>query len=102
QRRVVDAFLAAARGGDLNALVALLDPDVVVRSDGGAAQPGATRVLRGAAAVARAALSGARAGATLVVRPAIVNGAAGAVLFEADRPVAVWGFPMAGAGPVEF
>jgi RNA polymerase sigma factor (sigma-70 family) len=101
QRTVVDAFLAAARGGDLNALVALLDPDVVVRSDGGPAQPGATRVLRGAAAVARSALSGARAGATRVMRPAIVNGAAGAVLFEADRPVAVWGFTIAGGRIVE-
>jgi RNA polymerase sigma-70 factor (ECF subfamily) len=101
QRRVVDAFLAAARGGDLNALVALLDPDVVVRSDGGPAQPGGTRVLRGAAAVARAALSGARAGATRVMRPATVNGAAGAVLFEADRPVAVWGFTIAGGRIVE-
>ena len=52
QREVVDAFFAAAREGDFDALVAVLDPDVVLRSDGGAARPAATRVVRGAEAVA--------------------------------------------------
>src|SRR5919106_824032 len=51
QREVVDAFFAAAREGDFDALVAVLDPDVVLRSDGGAARPDATRVVRGAPAV---------------------------------------------------
>jgi RNA polymerase sigma-70 factor (ECF subfamily) len=101
QRRVVDAFIAAARGGDLNALVAVLDPDVVVRSDGGLAQPGATRVVRGAAAVARAALSGARDRASVVMRPALVNGAAGVILSEGGQPLAVWGFTIARGKIVE-
>ena len=102
QRRVVDAFIAAARGGDLNALVAVLDPDVVVRSDGGLAQPGATRFVRGAAAVARAALGGARGGrASIAMRPALVNGAAGVILWEGGQPLAVWGFTIAGGKIVE-
>src|SRR3954447_18573429 len=52
QRTVVDAFFAASREGDFEALVAVLDPDVVVRSDGGASRPAATDVIRGAAVVA--------------------------------------------------
>ena len=52
QREVVDAFLAASRDGDFDALLAVLDPDVVLRADGGAARPGASVVVRGAAAVA--------------------------------------------------
>ena len=57
QWRVVDAFMAAARDGDFEALLALLDPDVVVRSDGGAARLGLTQVTRGAQAVAAQAIS---------------------------------------------
>ena len=57
QREVVDAFLAAARGGDFDALLAVLDPDVVVRADRGAVPPGASRELRGARAVAEQAIS---------------------------------------------
>src|SRR5919198_622840 len=95
QRRVVDAFIAAARGGDLDALVAVLDPDVVVRSDGGPAQPGATRIVRGAAAVARSALSGARDRAAVTMRPALVNGAAGVIVSDGGQPFAVWGFTIA-------
>src|SRR5262245_20302093 len=60
QRRVVDAFFAAARGGNFDALVALLDPDVVVRSDGGAARPAISRVIRGAEVVARGTIAYAR------------------------------------------
>src|SRR5918992_889746 len=56
QRQVVDAFFRASRGGDFDALVALLDPDVVLRSDFGARRPAASKVTRGAAAVARQAL----------------------------------------------
>src|SRR6476619_359875 len=56
QREVVDAFFAAAREGDFEALVAVLDPDVVLRSDRGFATPGASRMLRGARAVAENAL----------------------------------------------
>src|SRR5215472_7336660 len=78
QRAVVDAFTAAARGGDLEALVAVLDPDVVARTDAGL-------VVRGAAAVARRASSGARyaAGAHHV----LVNGVAGLVGIVHGRPV---------------
>src|SRR4051812_5977925 len=78
QREVVDAFFAAARGGDFDALVAVLDPDVVLRSDGGAARPSATHVLNGAQAVAERAFT--YAGLSPYVRPALVNGAAGVVV----------------------
>ncbi len=77
QRAVVDAFLAAARNGDFDALLAVLDPDVVVRADQGAGPAGAPRVVRGAAAVARSALGYARLG--MLTQPALVNGVAGAV-----------------------
>src|SRR5262249_30310330 len=77
QREVVDAFFAAARGGDFDALVAMLDPDVVVRSDGGVLRPGASSVVHGAPAVAEQALTFARL--SPFVRPALVNGAAGVV-----------------------
>jgi RNA polymerase sigma-70 factor, ECF subfamily len=91
QREVVDAFFAAARAGDFQALVALLDPDVVVRADAGAVPVGASRVLRGAAAVAEQALSFAR-GRGRLVQPVLVNGAAGAVVAPRRRLVAVMAF----------
>jgi RNA polymerase sigma factor (sigma-70 family) len=85
-RQVVDAFLAAAHGGDFAQLLALLDPDVVLRTDDGS---GALQIIRGAHAVA----SGARFFATTrVAHPAIVDGAAGFVATEAGRPVAVLAF----------
>jgi RNA polymerase sigma-70 factor (ECF subfamily) len=90
QRDVVDAFFLAARGGDFDALVALLDPDVVLRSDFGARRPAASKVTRGAAAVARQALTGALPAAHL--HPALVNGAAGVVITVDGRPFAVMGF----------
>ncbi|MET0832676.1 MAG: sigma-70 family RNA polymerase sigma factor [Actinomycetota bacterium] len=93
QRDVVDAFFLAARGGDLDALVTLLDPDVVLRADFGARRPAASRVVRGAAAVARQAVLGALPGADL--HPALVNGAAGAVVTVGGRPFAVLGFTVA-------
>jgi RNA polymerase sigma factor (sigma-70 family) len=91
QREVVDAFLAAARDGDLNALVAVLDPDVVVRADTGAAPAGISAVVRGAAAVAEQALIFARRRARFA-QPALVNGAAGVVVAPNGRPLAVMGF----------
>jgi RNA polymerase sigma-70 factor, ECF subfamily len=91
QREVVDAFFAAARGGDFDALVAVLDPDVVVRADLGAVAPAMPRMVGGAQAVAEQALSFARL--ALFVRPALVNGAAGVVSRTPDgRPFAVMGF----------
>ena len=77
QREVLDAFLAAARDGDFEALVAVLDPDVVLRADLGPLPTGGSREVRGAAAVAGQALTYSRIG--LVVRPALVNGVVGAV-----------------------
>jgi RNA polymerase sigma factor (sigma-70 family) len=99
QREVVDAFFSAARGGDFDALVAVLDPDVVLRSDAGARRPAASVVTRGAAAVARQAIMFALPAARL--RPAVVNGAAGVVVTVRGRPVAVMGFTVAGGRIVE-
>jgi RNA polymerase sigma factor (sigma-70 family) len=90
QREVVDAFLAAARDGDFDALVAVLDPDVVLRADRGAVPAGASVVLRGAAAVAEQALIFARL--SPLVRPALVNGTAGLVATRDGRPFSVLGF----------
>jgi RNA polymerase sigma factor (sigma-70 family) len=90
QRAVVDAFLAAARGGDFDALLAVLDPDVVVRADVGAVRAGASREVRGAAAVARQALTFSRLAP--FAQPALVNGAAGVVAAPGGRPFAVLGF----------
>ena len=90
QRAVVDAFFQAAREGDFDGLVALLDPAVVLRSDFGAQRPNAPRVVHGAAGVAGQALIGALPGA--VLHPVLVNGAAGVVVTVAGRPFAVMGF----------
>ena len=90
QRQVVDAFLAAARDGDFDALVAVLDPDVVLRVDRGALRPGASREVRGAAEVAGQAVTFAPLAA--LARPALVNGAAGFVVSQRGRPVSVAGF----------
>jgi ketosteroid isomerase-like protein len=96
QREVVDAFFSAARGGDFDALVAVLDPDVVLRLDTGARRPAASMMIRGAAAVARQAQSGlASALRAAHVRPALVNGAAGVVVTVRGRPITVMGFTVA-------
>ena len=89
QREVVGAFLAAARDGDFDALVQLLDPDVVLRADTGTEGPGVSREIRGADAVMRQARTYSRIG--LVHRPALVNGAAGVVATRDGRPFAVMG-----------
>lgn len=96
QREVVGAFFSAARGGDFDALVAVLDPGVVLRIDAGARRPAASMAIRGAAAVAGQALSG-LAGALRVAQlhPALVNGAAGVVVTMRGRPVTVMGFTVA-------
>jgi RNA polymerase sigma factor (sigma-70 family) len=91
QRAVVDAFLAASRGGDFEALLAVLDPDVVVRADRAAVRAGASREVRGAAAVA-----GTFSGRARFTRPALVNGAAGAVWAPGGRPRVVFGFTITG------
>ncbi len=90
QREGVNAFLAAARDGDFDALVAVLDPDVVLREDLGPAPAGGWREVRGAAAVARQALTYQRL--SLVVRPALINGAAGLVSTRDGEPFSLGGF----------
>ena len=91
QREVVDAFFAAARDGDFAALVALLDPEAVVRIDG-AARAGIS-VVRGAAAVAEQVLAtGGFPRLARMAQPALVNGAAGVVFAAEGRPFAVVAF----------
>lgn len=99
QRHVVEAFFAAARGGDLEDLVALLDPDIVLRSDFGARRQPIPAMLRGAAAVARQAMLFALPNA--VLHPALVNGAAGAVVTVGEQLYAVMGFVVADGKIVE-
>jgi RNA polymerase sigma factor (sigma-70 family) len=93
QREVVDAFLAASRGGDFEALLAVLDPDVVLRVDQGALRPGGSRLVRGARSVVGEASRYAHL--ARFARPALVNGAAGLVVAPAGRPFAVIGFTVA-------
>ena len=90
QREVVDAFVAAARDGDFEALLEVLDPDVVLRADRGAVAIGSARVVRGAATVARQASAFSRL--DIDVRPALVNGAVGTVTLRDGRPFAIAGF----------
>ena len=87
QREVVDAFFAAARSGDFDRLVKLLDPDIVLRADAG---PDARVIVRGAAAVAGRAVMFARPSATL--HPVLVNGDVGIVATIDDRPFTVMSF----------
>jgi RNA polymerase sigma-70 factor (ECF subfamily) len=88
QWAVADAFLAAARDGDFEALVAVLDPDVVVRSDGGAARPELMSLVRGAQAVAGQAMSFRRFADTST--RVLVNGLPGGVAWSPDgSPFAV-------------
>jgi RNA polymerase sigma-70 factor (ECF subfamily) len=95
QRRVVGAFLAASRGGDFEALLEVLDPDVVFRADLGRGSPLARPPLAGAGPVAREILANAPRFAHLA-QPVLVNGEAGALFGTRDKPVAVIGFTIAG------
>jgi RNA polymerase sigma-70 factor (ECF subfamily) len=90
QRRVVDAFFAASRDGDFDALVAVLDPEVELRIDGGVLRAEATVVLRGAEAVAGHTATYSKL--YPFVRPALVNGAAGAVVAPGGRLFSVMAF----------
>ncbi len=96
QRKVVDAFLAASRGGDFDALLALLDPDVVLRADQAAVRVGASGEVRGAAAVAKIFAGRARA-----AQPALVNGSAGLVWAPGGRPRVVFDFTVTSGKIVE-
>jgi RNA polymerase sigma-70 factor (ECF subfamily) len=97
QRRVVDAFLAASREGDFDQLVAVLDPDVVLRADFGHA--GESRVVRGAREVAGQALFYAQFG--LEMRPVLVNGAVGMVTFQDGEPFSLGAVTVRGGKIVE-
>jgi RNA polymerase sigma factor (sigma-70 family) len=97
QRQVVDAFLAAARGGNFEALLAVLDPDVVLRSDPAAVPRGVPTEIRGAAAIAnRAVKGGARA-----AQPALVNGEVGVIVAPRGRLLMVLRFTIANGKIVE-
>jgi RNA polymerase sigma-70 factor (ECF subfamily) len=97
QRRVVDAFLAASRDGDFDQLVAVLDPDVVLRADFGAG--GKSRVVRGAHAIAEQALFYSQLG--LDMRPVLVNGAVGMVTFRGGEPFSLGAVTVRGGKIVE-
>jgi RNA polymerase sigma-70 factor (ECF subfamily) len=92
QREIVDAFLAASRGGEFDALLALLDPDVVVRADAAAVAFGAAAEVVGAHAVAETFSGRARA-----ARLALIDGAAGAVWTQGGKPRVVFAFTVVGA-----
>ena len=94
QRTIVDAFFAAARDGDLDALVAVLDPEVVIRNH----QRERVIELRGAERVARGALQFSRFAP--FVRPALINGAAGVVAFDGEQPFALLAFTVRGGRAV--
>src|SRR5215212_8410374 len=99
QREAVEAFLAASREGDFEALLAVLDPDVVLRIDGGAVRAGLSREVRGVRAVAEQTLTFSRL--SPFVRPALVNGAVGVVVAPRGRLLMVLGFTISGGKIVE-
>jgi RNA polymerase sigma-70 factor (ECF subfamily) len=92
QREIAEAFHSAAREGDFEALLKLLDPDIVLRADSG--PPQGTQVVRGALAVVGRAESYSRL--DLVLRPALVNGVAGFVALRAGEPFSVGAFTVRG------
>jgi RNA polymerase sigma-70 factor (ECF subfamily) len=94
QWEVVEAFFEASRQGDFDALVEVLDPEIVLRSDGGRARPSANQVIRGAAAVAGRALT--FANLAPYVRRVLVNGVAGVLVAPQGRPFSVMSFTVAG------
>jgi len=97
QREVVDAFLAASRGGDFDALLAVLDPDVMLRADHAAVPSGASTEVRGAAAVAKRAAKG----RARFAQAALVNGAVGIVVAPRGRLLMVLAFTIARGKIVE-
>jgi ketosteroid isomerase-like protein len=97
QRQVVDAFFAAARAGDLAGLIAVLDPDVVLRADFGTERAAASRVIRGAAAVAQQARP--VPGSELLA--VIVNGVPGVLITVRGRPFSLMAFTVADGRIVE-
>ncbi len=99
QRKVVDAFFTAARTGDLQALVAVLHPDVVLRADFGQARATVSHEIHGAETVARQAIM--FSGSERVVKQVLVNGGAGVVAFDGDRLVSLMAFTVVAEQIVE-
>jgi RNA polymerase sigma factor (sigma-70 family) len=100
QRQVVDAFFAAARAGDFDGLIALLDPNVVLRADFGKRRAPAPAVTSGPRAVAALAQTGARLPNAKLI-PVLINGSAGVVITVGGRPFSMMGFIVAGGRIVE-
>jgi hypothetical protein len=101
-REVVNAFLAAARNGDFEALLEVLDPGVVLRADIGAVPTGVSREVHGASSVAGQELTFSRLGGPdFLARPVLVNGAIGQVVYRHGQPFSVMGFTVAGGKIVE-
>ena len=90
QRRVVDAFFAAAHRGDFEALVAVLDPEIILRADVGDARIPGQRMIRGARQVASQALLFSQPDVEL--RPVLINGAAGVVVYSGERVFSLMAF----------
>jgi RNA polymerase sigma-70 factor (ECF subfamily) len=99
QREVVNAFLAASRGGDFDALLAVLDPDVVLRADGGVLSQGLSKLVRGARAVVEQALT--FSSYTPYARPALVNGTPGLITIPNGQAFAVMGFTVTNGRIIE-
>jgi len=100
QRQVVDAFFAAARAGNFDGLIALLDPNVVMRADFGKRKAPAPAVTTGPSSVALLALTGARLPNAKLI-PVLINGSAGVVITVGGRPFSMMGFIVAGGRIVE-
>ena len=96
QREVVNAFLSASQGGDFEALLAVLDPDVVLRADVGAGVLGVSQEIRGAATVAGQALLFRSRGGALASRPVLVNGAVGRLNLLDGKPMSLLAFTVHG------
>jgi RNA polymerase sigma factor (sigma-70 family) len=94
QRKVIDAFYAAARDGDFDALLSVLDPNVVLRADSTGVPGSAPIEVRGAANVASRALAYSRL--DLLAKPALINGTAGVVTLRDGQPFSVGGFTVRG------
>lgn len=100
QRQVVDAFFAAARAGDFDGLIAMLDPNVVLRADFGKRRAPAPSVTTGPSAVAALALTGARLPNAKLI-PVLINGSAGVVITVGGRPFSMMGFIVANGRIIE-
>lgn len=99
QRELVDAYFAAAHDGDLNRLIAVLDPEVVLRADAGPQRPGASVLMRGPSAIVGRAIAFARLPLERI--PVLTNGTIGAVVLSEGQPFSVMSFTIVGSKIVE-